>query len=219
KFHAISVKIKKPGIQVRARRGYLAPSPAEIARNTRDANPNKEPTAAEAESLAIESVLRPLNVFTRETSIRLRAGSTLKDGHSQVWLVGELGTADTWRAGAEADITLTQEGQTLASAHANVPAGSRSFLVSLEPTKPLEPGTYSINAKPTAASKMATPGDMLPRTRPAAPATVGSVIIRKGPFTGLKEVPTADLRFRRSEQMRVEVPATGTTAPTARLLD
>jgi hypothetical protein len=49
----------------------------------------------------------------------------------------------------------------------------------------------------------------------------GSLIVRRGPFTGLKEVPTADLRFRRSEQMRIEIPTPGSSTATtsARLLD
>jgi hypothetical protein len=45
------------------------------------------------------------------------------------------------------------------------------------------------------------------------------LFIRRGPTTGNKELPTADLRFRRNEQIRVEIPASSATAATARLLD
>jgi hypothetical protein len=43
--------------------------------------------------------------------------------------------------------------------------------------------------------------------------------VRRGPATGNKEVPTADRRFRRSEQVRVEIPTAASGAVTARLLD
>jgi hypothetical protein len=53
---------------------------------------------------------------------------------------------------------------------------------------------------------------------PAPPAAAGAIFVRRGPTTGNRDVPTADLRFRRSEQLRVEIPAPEGTA-TARLLD
>jgi hypothetical protein len=43
--------------------------------------------------------------------------------------------------------------------------------------------------------------------------------MRRGPATGNKEVATADLRFRRSEQLRVEIPTAASGAVSARLLD
>ena len=47
----------------------------------------------------------------------------------------------------------------------------------------------------------------VPVTLPAASTASGAVFIRRGPSTGNKDMPTADLRFRRSERIRVEVPS------------
>jgi hypothetical protein len=44
------------------------------------------------------------------------------------------------------------------------------------------------------------------------------VYIRRGPATANKEVPTADLRFRRSDRLKVEVPS-AVDVTSARLLD
>ena len=54
---------------------------------------------------------------------------------------------------------------------------------------------------------------------PELPEATGAIFVRRGPATGNKEVPTADLRFRRSEQLRVELPTPFTGTGVARLLD
>src|SRR4029077_16060298 len=54
---------------------------------------------------------------------------------------------------------------------------------------------------------------------PAAGLSSGSLVVRRGPTTGNRDTPAADLRFRRSEQIRIEVPDLVTESPSARLLD
>jgi VWFA-related protein len=222
KFHSISVKIKRPGVQVRARRGYLAATEAEAARATRIRN-GDAPATTDAEALAVESVLSPLSAFSREATLRLRSAiGWTSDGRQEIWLVGELGTADAWRLGAESEITLSKDGETVATAHATVAPGGRAFRINMTPSHPLAAGEYSFDVRTTATSKLASSGDLLQLAVPASPSPVGSLLVRRGPFTGPKEMPTADLRFRRSEQLRVEVPivsSTPSSSSSARLLD
>src|SRR5262249_23197583 len=56
-------------------------------------------------------------------------------------------------------------------------------------------------------------------TLPASPDAGGAVFVRRGPTTGNKDVPTADMRFRRGDRLRIDVPTPGAGPIAARLLD
>ncbi len=65
-----------------------------------------------------------------------------------------------------------------------------------------------------------SPGiERLRLTIPAAPGGAGALFIRRGPASGNREVPTADVRFRRTERLILETPASPGVPATARLLD
>ena len=67
-------------------------------------------------------------------------------------------------------------------------------------------------------SHRGTPGFIF-RVIPEAPEATGALFVRRGISTANKELPTADLRFRRNEQIRVEIPIASSDPLTARLLD
>jgi VWFA-related protein len=66
KFHKISVKVKRPGVRVLARRGYWAPSPRETEEAAAAANPVREPGVTRAlQTLALaEPTKRKVSVWT-----------------------------------------------------------------------------------------------------------------------------------------------------------
>jgi len=110
--------------------------------------------------------------------------------------------------------------QTRATAHVQMAAGVRSFRVRLAPSEAVPAGEYSVVMRSRSAGGDGTPSsDTLPLVVPPSPEASGVLFTRRGPTTGNKDMPTADARFRRAEQIRVEIPTDESESGTARLLD
>jgi hypothetical protein len=110
-------------------------------------------------------------------------------------------------------------GATLTTVHARIEPGARSFRVALAPDESLAPGDYVLRVRVKSANGASPSNDAVSFTLRSAPDATGAMLVRRGPTTGNKEWPTADRRFRRSETLRVEVPAPDSAAPSAKLLD
>jgi hypothetical protein len=211
-------------VQVRARRGYLAPTESEVntPSTTSGASGDSTTAAAAAEAAAIETALGSLGGYSRELPLRVQVTAGWKsDTVAGIWAIGELGSGPDWKAGGDAEVTAaTPGGATVATGRARVEPGSRSFRVALEPSTSLATGEYVVRIRVRGFAAETIPATDIVRLHlPSAPGATGAVFIRRGPLTGNRDIATADLRFRRTEQLRVEVPTTAGTDWTARLLD
>src|SRR5439155_4224420 len=92
--------------------------------------------------------------------------------------------------------------------------------VALSPAEPLDAGDYTVRVTARGAAGASVPAtDVMRIALPAAPGSVGALLARRGPSTINRDVPTADLRFRRNEQIRIELPTAQSAPMTGRLLD
>ena len=90
----------------------------------------------------------------------------------------------------------------------------------MTPSQPLAAGEYVLRVGARAGPASIPSREVAaPRRFRRRPTPTGALFVRRGPSTANKDVPTADLRFRRSEQIRVEIPIAVAGPVTARLLD
>jgi VWFA-related protein len=228
KFRKITVRVKRSGVEMRARRGYRALTEAEVAARTRTL------AAGDTESVARAAALASLERQPPDRALHLAAGCMCPASLGApasgpgLWLVAELDLAAArqpeWSEGAQLTVTMTAaDGQAVGTEQAKISTASRTVLVRLPI---VGPGDYQLRARLQGRSgSLADVTEHLRVTVPDAKSTTPRVmgdplVFRRGPFTGPAFQPTADLRFRKAERVRVQI-AVGVPpdAVAARLLD
>ena len=113
---------------------------------------------------------------------------------------------------------IDASGATVASSHLSILPASLSVQWAVGP-RALPAGDYELRVRANAASPGSTATDSLRVTVPATADGAGFLLFKRGPGTGNREIATADLRVRRSDTLRVAVPASDSSESSARLLD
>ena len=204
--------MKRPGVDVRARRGYRAPTMEEVqrAQATTTARAALTPTAAVQAALTSLGTARhgvPLRTGISYTTLGPAAGGTTR---AHIWALGELDVSvarsGDWLGGGSAEVTATgADGITLCQTTAPIAAGQRTFAADLgELAAPNGKVIIRFRVIPLHDGQPFNDtvriGELPPPGRP--------IVLRRGPTTGTKYMPTADVEFQRTERVRVDLPTT-----------
>ena len=237
-YRAIKMTVKRPGVNVRARRGYRAPIDGRGGRGgpsgtaarrggasgagagTSDsgdvgaAGANGGGSAGSGNPLGTEisSAVSALASTRGDLPIRLRAAAVNLPEIRELRVLAEIESKvaanAAWQQGGIARVTVRNlEGSTVATVEQPLTLGERTVAVVVPLPATVAAGEYRVLVRITAASNVDSVGDSVAVTVPAKPVTIGDpLVLRRGPSTGVKYVPTADLRFRRQERVRLEAP-------------
>jgi len=211
--------VKRTGVDVRARRGYLSPTEEEVLAAKRAAAPPiPVAEAAVASAMSALARLRPDARFSMN-AVPIASGSSRTI--STIWIAGELPPLPAnspWSRGGTASLDI-RAGSASASARVPLAAGERTFAVPVKLPSPVESGTLDVRATLTGTDPDAERfSDIL--SLDLASASMQPMIYRRGPATGNRLVPAASFQFSRTERAHLEFAlAAGAKPVGGRLLD
>ena len=211
KFRRLQVRVKQPGVQIRARRGYRAATAEDVAAARAGTDKPAPEKAAFNTAMGMLSRIRP------ESGFRINAALQRQGDAGTVWVAGELPAsstrADEYALGATAEIEV-KAGAASTTASVALKPGERGFVVPIKlPAGSAE--RVQVRARLTSEGSPVPLTDSIDANPGAQP-----LAFRRGTSTGNRYLPAADFRFSRTERLRLELPVGDGVKPSgAKILD
>jgi VWFA-related protein len=225
RFRSITVRVKRPGATIRARKGYRGYTTEELSRG--GVSPADLGAAGSSATAAPATLAPPAVNFSARAQFRIRAAAWSRSGLAggTVWIVGELDQQtkrlQAWTRGAQAEITVTAADNTQAATQRlELKPGESAFALQFPETGGLSSGDYTVRVR--LRSPVEGELGLIDTARvsmPPSPSLGDAVLWRRGPSTGPQHLRTADPRFMRSERVRLELPTSSAEPATARVVD
>jgi len=209
-YRRIEVKVRKPDVRLKARRGYFAPTQAEI--DAISAGRSAASVPPPAETIALSTALGRLGEVRHDRDLFVQAARV----PGALVVTAELGVnarqAAEWQKGGELRLIVSGGGESATETR---------------PIDPLRPGVVvrvlsaaagEIRIDARARSTSGGAADATATVPAASSALIGDVLSYRGLARAL--LPASDGRYRRTERATVEAPlADGATPAGARVLD
>jgi hypothetical protein len=239
RYRRIRVRVKRPGLEIRAREGYRAATVEEITAgaaalktgpssntgplSTAVAAPMPAGANGAAPSPELSAALGRLSLIRPTAPFRLHAIGAKTPGGLRLWIAGELestGARTAWAEGADASVIVTAADGAGGGGRAALEPGTRGFVIATNAGDVAGDIQVQARLSPRGGGAAAL-GEVITVKVPPPDifATGEPLLFRLSSATGAPR-PAADFRFNRTERVRLEAPlAAGARAGTGRVLD